>query len=790
MKRFLALFLATVMLLLALVSCNAVAPKPTATPSENPTSTDKKPSSESPTEQPTSPDGTPPANNEQTVDKEPEYIGMTVSNSAPTTAQALSHRDYIALGEGNNGKNFEDAIKEKFPNPTPVKDQYFSKKNSDIYIMIHIENPNAYEIQSFTLNGNKYSSYMFEYGSTMELLILKYNVGDVEEVQEYTLDAIKYLDGTKIKDVKLKGDRTVTVNITPEQQPTVTVNNFTANTQGFTASIVVTDEKGLISASGGSVYLLIYDGESLVYNGELTEATVNIDSLKSYANYQFAVVVVYDALDGNGKAAYIMAQKGFSTFNFTLPDSSTDFSDINFEGKRINILVRNDENVTAGWTPESGTSVTLYKNIIERNELIEKMFNLDVNFIYVNGGNVVSDYFDMFTAYVQADVDNMLHEIDIAAYPSSFVISSANLRDYNANLLDKDTFPYFDFSLPCWNQSVVKNGTVNGQLYGCTGDMAMSLFDNAEVIWHNQTLYDKIKKDSDPSDMQTLALSGDWYYSELYKWANWAEAEKGYCSDNYGISLVGGSYSSVADVIPLAWNLNFVNERSNGTHAYNFVGNQRAELAMKDLKALYNASGNFYRISREPGNQCVCNSHFVNGNILFSSDQIAFSKASVLARRNMEDTCVILPWPKYDTSQDNYATTSLDRFDMLSVLDHSYGIIPINGAEVSVYLQFGMGHSYANQREQYVKDKILPSSIGAEYDESLLLRSKALFNIIANGIGFDFTMIHSGSLGSSYSIWRHAYIGTDTIENNYQKNINQYDSALKELDIWFGLTSP
>lgn len=110
---------------------------------------------------------------------------------------------------------------------------YYAKKNEDIYILIHIFNPDAFEILSFTLNGVKYSSYMFEVGSDMETLVLKYNIGDSNGLQEYTIDAIKYVDGEHIKDVQMEGDRTVSVYVNDNTLPV----NFNAVLSGWSLSL-------------------------------------------------------------------------------------------------------------------------------------------------------------------------------------------------------------------------------------------------------------------------------------------------------------------------------------------------------------------------------------------------------------------------------------------------------------------------------------------------------------------------------------------------------------------------
>lgn len=110
---------------------------------------------------------------------------------------------------------------------------YYAMKNEDVYIHIHLSNPGNYEILSFTLNGKKYASHMFEPGSNLEELILKYNVGDADGLCDYTIDAIKYVDGEAIKNVQMKGDRVVQVYVNDDSAPL----QFNAELVGFELAI-------------------------------------------------------------------------------------------------------------------------------------------------------------------------------------------------------------------------------------------------------------------------------------------------------------------------------------------------------------------------------------------------------------------------------------------------------------------------------------------------------------------------------------------------------------------------
>lgn len=214
----------------------------------------------------------------------PVYRGMTVSNEPPATEQVHLPTTYptfsllststlppydISLldqddapGQNKPDKDKDDKDKDKKDDPDIVFGQtYYAMKNEDIYIHIHLSNPDEFEILSFTLNGKKYSSNMFEYGSDLQTLILKYNVGDVDGLQEYTIDAIKYVDGEKIKDVRMEGDKTVKVFVNDEKD----LLQFNAELSFTTLTIAPT--KPLIS-------LALYEGEELLRTLSPTDTVI------------------------------------------------------------------------------------------------------------------------------------------------------------------------------------------------------------------------------------------------------------------------------------------------------------------------------------------------------------------------------------------------------------------------------------------------------------------------------------------------------------------------------------
>ena len=277
----------------------------------------------------------------------PVYEGMTVSNYKPSSSaenvlpKMETHRfSYLSStngnnsnGNGNNGNHYgqnkkpvDEIIEEDTSIGIEIPDQpmYYAKAGQEIYITVHISNPDNFEILSFTLNGKKYSSYMFEEGSDMENLILKVTVPtDAEGVIDYTIDAIKYVDGTEIKDVDMRGDRTVKVGVSTSKQPEATVSDELIRINDVSFDVTLSDRLGLIERCGGMAFAVIVDGDSILSYEEITvgDEHITFEGLETYTSYRYGVVAYYDALDGNGMDVKILFEKEFTTQSVVAPDN-------------------------------------------------------------------------------------------------------------------------------------------------------------------------------------------------------------------------------------------------------------------------------------------------------------------------------------------------------------------------------------------------------------------------------------------------------------------------------------
>ena len=229
----------------------------------------------------------------------PVYQGMTISNSfsALDTASYANGENPSTTSVNDINILSEEEINNALTFAGSKEEVYYATQGEEIYITVHISNPDQYEILSFTLNGKTYSSYMFEEGSDMENLVLKVNVGTTLGIKEYSIDTIKYVDDTEIKDVRMEGDRTVAVSVGNGTDPSAMVLPHTTY-HSISFHVYVSDYSGLVDYYGKKIFVILTDAD-----GNLIEATrVNnnaaiVQGLTPSTEYHYSIIAIYKAKD-------------------------------------------------------------------------------------------------------------------------------------------------------------------------------------------------------------------------------------------------------------------------------------------------------------------------------------------------------------------------------------------------------------------------------------------------------------------------------------------------------------
>ena len=474
--------------------------------------------------------------------------------------------------------------------------------------------------------------------------------------------------------------------------------------------------------------------------------------------------------------------------------STTGHPTLDFDDETITILHRDSVSFQREWHKDVFED-ELDEVIALRNEAVSERLDIVVEYQSL-ASSTYTDCFNNFTSAIKEDVDTGAHNYDIVAN-HAYASASIAIRDYLTDLTDGRIFPYFFFELPCWNQSIVNNTTLNSKLYYVTGDLNLSTFDNATVVFLNKDMYDAKKTNLDPEDLQELAISGAWDYEDLYRWTTVFEDNNGETGaqhdDFYAISA--GLNSVSVDALSYAWELDYVKTNYDGTHSYNIVGNQKIENAVTKAKNLLD--GSISAGVNNANNTGACSlggysepiTHFASNKSIFAIDKLYASDADNDIIRAMDAEFRILPMPKYNEAQENYKTTAHDSYTLISVLNHSESSVPTKGDEISAYIQYSYEESYTNIRGFYINKVITPKYFGI--DGNVQERERLLVNMILDGIELDIVSVYAPQLNNVLArCWRDVVMGygsPTTAKDAYEFEKTNFDTSLESLDYWFGI---
>lgn len=425
-----------------------------------------------------------------------------------------------------------------------------------------------------------------------------------------------------------------------------------------------------------------------------------------------------------------------------------------FEGGEVVILLPDTKEAHQSWY--SDNIDTLLEEFVEiRNSAATEAINVQLSFEFVSGTDFASKKANILSM-VSQDVVSDLHYYDIVSAPVDMLADTA-LKGLLAEVNNDEL--YFVFDLPCWNQTLVTECTVNGRLYFMSGATEVSNMLDASVIWHNKTLYDAKKESTDPESIAELARDGRWTYDELYRWSARLSG------DTNGVGIEGeGKYPS-ADAFRDAWDVRFIGEKMTGEFELKDLSadNNRALNAFEMVKALYNANGTRLNASAE---------EFASGKYMFYVGTFDSLKDAP----NGEDTFELLPMPKYNSDQSEYRTFVEDPM-VTAIIDHEESTRPTKGDATSAVLQLTAEESYMGVFGNF--GEYVPLEMNSE-------NNKIIKQIFEN-IQLTFENIYAPQLAGLDTLWGDALISDADLSNAYSENEKTYQDAIDDINRWFAL---
>ncbi len=217
-------------------------------------------------------------------------------------------------------------------------------------------------------------------------------------------------------------------------------------------------------------------------------------------------------------------------------------------------------------------------------------------------------------------------------------------------LLTWDNIPYIDFTMDWWNESAGETFIANGKPYAATGDFSLSQSTRSFIMLFNKDMYADL---GFADDLYTLVEDGKWTDDKLYEMEEAAIADLNGdgvidLNDRFGcttaIKLYFGSLVTGAGV-------KYIDQNENGETVFAIPGNEYAQNVLSTILAKHNGNKMFLKIAND------IHSGSGDAPTIFKDNHCLFVGSSMKAvsdYRDMESDIGIIPFPKFDESQEKY----------------------------------------------------------------------------------------------------------------------------------------
>lgn len=433
-----------------------------------------------------------------------------------------------------------------------------------------------------------------------------------------------------------------------------------------------------------------------------------------------------------------------------MPDTLPD--DLDFNAVDINFIHVNSDKHKRELYVEEDTGDALDSAIYARNIAVEERLNIKIV-------PIAGDPSTEAQTAVVAGID----DFQVVGGQQYQMMKQATQGLYfNVNELK-----YLDTEQPWWAQKFIQAATIgNDRLYYLTGDATMTMLMNMGVVYVNNTLYENMYGSVD--DLYATVLEGGWTFDvmQTYVEGMYIDANGDTTRDVDDIYGFAAHTISMMDYLVGGADLRFCDYDEEG-YPYLIINTERSVSFAEELQKLMYENTGTYILEGSVAGESTGISKFSEDTLMF----LPFRAETSEKLRDMESDYAILPCPKFGEDQENYSTAVHDSATVLA--------IPITNVErndaTCAFLEAFAAESYRTVTDVYfgtlLKEKFARDETAA-----------TIFDIILEGVYFDFACLHSYALNSIGQIFRTTTSDRGaTFASTYQKSAKVYDKMMGKL---------
>ena len=437
--------------------------------------------------------------------------------------------------------------------------------------------------------------------------------------------------------------------------------------------------------------------------------------------------------------------------------------DLKFGGRTFTILSREEFmfGYEMGVEGENGDIVN--DAIYKRNKSAEGRFDITVDVIKIPGiwGKEAS-----FNNTVKNSVKAGDNPYDLVAGYAYFITPLAT----EGIFLNWKKVPYAGGSSgPWWSSDLLDKTTIDGKLYFITGDLSLSFTSNLTCLFFNK----RIQGEYAVEDLYQLVFDGKWTYAKMfevcknvYKDTNGdGKKDEG---DIFGAALAHGN---TCEAVFFSQNQP-ISQKGEDGYPYLVLNAPKTVKIVENMMELFFENDGIYSFpeTTEYPERTI----FKNGQSLIMNGYINTAEEF----RDMADDFGVLPYPKFDEAQENYASHSQDAYSFFSVLstcaDYDF---------VGAVTEFLAAESY-----RYVTPTYFETALKIKYSRDDA--TSQVLDILTDAVHFDFAFVNSNSMNNIAHIFRDLtgkkskdFVSLyEKNEPKYQKALDKLIDAYKELD--------
>ncbi len=386
----------------------------------------------------------------------------------------------------------------------------------------------------------------------------------------------------------------------------------------------------------------------------------------------------------------------------------------------------------------------------------------------LNVENRLNIHIEPFTPYGWQNYSQALAQIrsSIASGDNEFTLiagysAPAPALASEGLVLNLNSLPYLDTSMPWWAQSIVNDLDINGNLAFIAGDISLTMIASS----YSMAVNFSIAESYNISGFYDIVNNGQWTIDKVNEIATTVYDD-----------VNGNGKKDIADTLGLIFCMDYANDadsfmqgamvtltsRDEEGYPYLDVNLERMnDLVSKVYTLFYECDGSLLDKNANPELE------FPKGNALLCPSYLEFFTN---AYKGMEDDYGILPYPKYDEVQEKYSTRVQDGVSIWCVPTTANNL-DLCGASLEALC----AESY-----RLVTPAYFDTALKVKYSRDD--ESSHMLDIIREGVMFNFEIIYNNEMGGAWNIMRDMMSNKkNNFASEWARKEKSYTRALEKL---------